>query len=157
MGPCPMSRDSGLGAGENCSESSLAPSPQSLVPAFSSRGHFFAAAAEAMRRILIEQVRRKNRAKHGGGQVRVDLLESDIASPMPAEELLALDEALQRFAAEEPLKARLVELRFFVGLTNEEAAELLEISSATAKRHWRYARAWLHQAVAGGDGFDSDS
>jgi RNA polymerase sigma factor (TIGR02999 family) len=118
---------------------------------YSSRGHFFAAAAEAMRRILIEQARRKNRVKHGGGQARVELADAHIASPMPADELLALDEALQRFATEEPLKARLVELRFFVGLTNEEAAEMLGISAVTAKRHWRYARAWLHQAV-GEDG-----
>lgn len=124
---------------------------------FSSRGHFFAAAATAMRRILLEQARRKNRIRHGGGAARVELLESEIAAPMPAEELLALDEALQRFAAEEPQKARLVELRFFVGLTNEEAAEMLGISAVTAKRHWRYARAWLHQAVADGEGENSDS
>jgi RNA polymerase sigma factor (TIGR02999 family) len=122
-----------------------------------SRGHFFAAAATAMRRILVEQARRKNRIRHGGGLERVALLESEIAAPMPAEELLALDEALQRFAAEDPLKARLVELRFFVGLTNEQAADLLGVSAVTAKRHWRYARAWLHQAVAGGEGRDSDS
>ena len=122
-----------------------------------SRGHFFAAAATAMRRILVEQARRKIRVRHGGGQARVDLLESEIAAPMPAEDLIALDEALQRFAIEEPLKARLVELRFFIGLTHEEAAEMLGVSAITAKRHWRYARAWLHQAIGEGEGEDSDS
>ncbi len=90
--------------------------------------------------------------KHGGGQERVESLESDVAAPLPAEELLALDEALERFAAEEPLKARLVELRFFVGLTNEVAAELLGISAVTAKRHWRYARAWLHRQMQANPG-----
>jgi RNA polymerase sigma factor (TIGR02999 family) len=116
-----------------------------------SRGHFFAAAAEAMRRILVEQARRKKSIKHGGGQAWVELLEADIACQVPAEELLDLDEALARLAAEDPVKARLVELRFFVGMSNEQAAELLGISSATAKRYWRFARAWLHQAVRGGD------
>jgi RNA polymerase sigma factor (TIGR02999 family) len=115
------------------------------------RGHFFAAAAEAMRRILVEQARRKARAKHGGGQNRVELQEDDIACQVPAAELIALDEALGRLAAEDPVKAKLVELRFFVGMSNDEAASELGISSATAKRYWRYARAWLHEAITGED------
>ncbi len=112
------------------------------------RGHFFAAAAEAMRRILIESARQKSRVKHGGGQARMDLENLEIAIPMPPEELLALDEALMRLAEEDPVKAKLVELRFFVGLQNDEAAELLGISAVTAKRYWRYARAWLHRHIA---------
>jgi RNA polymerase sigma factor (TIGR02999 family) len=112
-----------------------------------SRGHFFAAAAEAMRRILVENARRKQRQKHGGGRLRADLDVSNIVAPMPEEDLLALDEALTRLAAEDPVRAKLVQLRFFVGLSNDEAAKLLGISGVTAKRYWRYARAWLHREV----------
>lgn len=112
-----------------------------------SRGHFFAAAAEAMRRILIDNARRKRRPKHGGGRQRVNLDEVSAAADSPAEELLALDEALTAFAAEEPAKAELVKLRYFAGLSLEEAAELLRISLATAKRHWAFARAWLFDAL----------
>jgi RNA polymerase sigma factor (TIGR02999 family) len=115
------------------------------------RAHFFAAAAEAMRRILVEQARRKRRQKHGGGRPRVDLDLAGLVSPMPEEDLLALDEAMTRFAAEDPTRARLVQLRFYVGLSNEEAAQVLGISAVTAKRYWRYARAWLHRAVSEGD------
>jgi RNA polymerase sigma factor (TIGR02999 family) len=117
-----------------------------------SRGHFFAAAAEAMRRILVENARRKRRRKHGGGLVRVDLDEADLACRLPPEDLLALDEAMARLAAEDPLKARLVQLRFFAGLSLEEAAGVLGVSAVTAKRYWRYARAWLHRAVSGTGG-----
>jgi RNA polymerase sigma factor (sigma-70 family) len=117
-------------------------------PRWDSRGHFFAAAAEAMRRILVEQARRKSRLKHGGGQVRVELQDADIACHMPDEELLALDEALERLSAEDPIKAKLVELRFFAGMSNDEAADVLGVSAVTAKRYWRYARAWLHQAMS---------
>jgi RNA polymerase sigma factor (TIGR02999 family) len=117
--------------------------------AFANRRHFFAAAAEAMRRILVENARRKGREKHGGGRRRehpdLDALRADES----AEELLALDEALEQFAAHDPLKARLVELRFFAGLTLEQAAESLGISLSTADRGWRYARAWLYDAMAG--------
>jgi RNA polymerase sigma factor (TIGR02999 family) len=113
------------------------------------RGHFFAAAAEAMRRILIENARRKGRKKHGGDLARVDLAEADVACRMPPEELIALDEAMTRLEAEDPLKARLVRLRFFAGLSLEEAAEVLGVSAVTAKRYWRYARAWLHREVSG--------
>ena len=119
------------------------------------RAHFFAAAAEAMRRILIEQARRKRRQKHGGGLPRLHIELANIASPMPHEGLLALDEAMSRLAAEDPIRARLVELRFFAGLSNEEAAKIMGISAVTAKRYWRYARAWLHREVGRGDDPDA--
>jgi RNA polymerase sigma factor (TIGR02999 family) len=115
------------------------------------RAHFFAVAAEAMRRILVEAARRKRRQKHGGGRPRVDIGLADIAAPMPDEDLLALDEAMTRLAAEEPVRARLVQLRFYAGLSNEEAAKVLGVSGVTAKRYWRYARAWLHREVGKGD------
>jgi RNA polymerase sigma factor (TIGR02999 family) len=117
-----------------------------------SRGHFFAAAAEAMRRILIDQARHKHSQKQGGGRRRVDLdAAALLAAPEEhaADELLALDEALQQFENEEPLKARLVKLRYFAGLSLAEAAEVLGISTATAKRHWIYARSWLYGKVRG--------
>src|SRR4051794_25023284 len=119
-------------------------------PGWDSRGHFFAAAAEAMRRILVENARRKGRQKRGGALARVDLEEAELACPLPEEDLLALDEALARLAAEDPVKARLVELRFFAGLGLEDAAAALGVSAPTAKRYWRYARAWLHREVSGG-------
>jgi RNA polymerase sigma factor (TIGR02999 family) len=112
-----------------------------------SRGHFFAAAAEAMRRILVEQARHKRGQKHGGGFVRADIDLADVVSPFPNKDLLALDEAMTRLAAKDPVRAQLVQLRFFVGLSNEEAAKVLGISGITAKRYWRYARAWLHREV----------
>jgi RNA polymerase sigma factor (TIGR02999 family) len=108
------------------------------------RGHFFAAAAEAMRRILVEQARRKGRARHGGGQRRVDLDESGVAAKPPDDDLLAIDEALTRLAKLDPKKAELVKLRFFAGLTMPEAAVALGISLATAERHWAFARTWLY-------------
>lgn len=113
------------------------------------RGHFFAACAEAMRRILIDAARRKNRGKHGGGLNRHDATDHFIAAPQPDEDLVALDAALTRFEAIEPQKAELVKLRYFAGLTIEEAAEALGISPATAKRHWAYSKAWLLQAIGG--------
>jgi RNA polymerase sigma factor (TIGR02999 family) len=112
------------------------------------RGHFFAAAAEAMRRILVEKARRKQRVKHGGEHHRVDMDDERLVCSVPADQILALDEALERFAQEEPEKAHLVKLRFFAGLSIEEAAETLGISRATASRHWTYARAWLHDAIS---------
>lgn len=115
------------------------------------RGHFFAAAAEAMRRILVENARRKGRQKHGGGLAHVGIDLADLASPMPDQDVLALDEAMHRLAAEDPVRARLVELRFYAGLTNEEAARILGISGVTAKRYWRHARAWLHREIGKGD------
>jgi RNA polymerase sigma factor (TIGR02999 family) len=117
--------------------------PEAKEPHWDNRGHFFAAAAEAMRRILIDNARRKQRPIHGGNRRRVS---GDIAAPqpeMPLEDLLALDEALDQLAQEEPAKAELVKLRFFTGLTMPEVAEVLGISLATAERHWTYARTWL--------------
>src|SRR5262245_47571837 len=116
---------------------------------FENRGHFFSAAAEAMRRILVEQARRKSRTKHGGGQVRVDLEVLPIVCHVADDELLALHEALTKLSEEDPLKAKLVELRYFVGMTNDEAAQVLGVSAVTAKRYWRYARARLHQVIGG--------
>ena len=113
-----------------------------------SRGHFFAAAAEAMRRILVENARRKQRHKHGGGLQRIDLDDVADLAETPAENLLALDEALTRLAALEPHKAELVKLRYFVGFSFEETAETLGISVPTAKSEWAYARAWLHRQIA---------
>jgi RNA polymerase sigma factor (TIGR02999 family) len=109
------------------------------------RGHFFAAAAEAMRRILIENVRRKGRLKHGGGVRREEL--QDQAAPTPDEELLALDEALTRLAAEDPVAARVVELRQFAGLGHEAVAEALGVTVYRARHKWAYARAWLKDAL----------
>jgi RNA polymerase sigma factor (TIGR02999 family) len=107
------------------------------------RGHFFGAAAEAMRRILIENARRKRAVRHGGNQQRVDIDEVEIVGNTKEEELLAVNEALERFTAQDKQKAELVKLRYFAGMTNEEAAEILGISVPTAKRWWAYARAWL--------------
>jgi RNA polymerase sigma factor (TIGR02999 family) len=114
------------------------------------RGHFFAAAAEAMRRILVENARRKKTQKHGGKLVRCALDELPLVAPDLGEDLLALDEALEKFAKEDPVKARLVNLRHFAGLTVDQAAEALNISPATADRYWAYARAWLHAEITGG-------
>ncbi len=109
-----------------------------------SRGHFFAAAAEAMRRILVENARRKQRPKHGGGLGRVDLDQVRDAAQIPSDDLLALDEALTRFASVDAAKAGLVKLRFFTGMTIAEAARAMGISKATANRYWTYARVWLY-------------
>ena len=113
-----------------------------------SRGHFFAAAAEAMRRILIDKARQKQRPKHGGQRRRVNLDEISASDDQPAEDLLALDEALTALAAVAPRKAELVKLRFYAGLTIPEAAAALGISEATAERDWTYARTWLFCALA---------
>jgi RNA polymerase sigma factor (TIGR02999 family) len=108
------------------------------------RRHFFAAAAEAMRRILVESARRRRSAKRGGGQVRVDLDALDLADREPSDEVLALSEALDRFAHVDPHATELVKIRYFAGLTLPEAAAALAISPRTADRLWAYARAWLH-------------
>jgi RNA polymerase sigma factor (TIGR02999 family) len=118
---------------------------------WNSRGHFFGAAAEAMRRILVENARRKRAVKHAGERVRVSLEGLDLAGESPPEQLLALDEALTRLAAEDPQKAELVKLRFFTGLSIEDTAQALAISPATAKRWWTFARAWLLREVEGGE------
>jgi RNA polymerase sigma factor (TIGR02999 family) len=117
---------------------------------FNGRGHFFAAAAEAMRRILVESARRKGRLRHGGDHRRIDLDDVTATAEERADDLVALDEVLDRFAAEEPEAAQVVKLRFFVGLTAQQTADSLGISLRTADRHWAYARAWLYDALGGG-------
>ena len=117
---------------------------------WNSRGHFYAAAAEAMRRILIDNARRKKSLRHGGGHQRVDL---DAAFPIGGElremdDLLALDEALRKLAESDAVKADLVKLRYFAGLTSEQAARVLDISPATAERYWDYARSWLRVEIS---------
>jgi len=114
---------------------------------FQNRAHFFAAAAEAMRRILIDRVRRKRAARHGGEQQRVDLQEVDLASTTDDEQLLALNEALDKLAIRHQVEAELVKLRYFVGMTNDEAADALDISPRTAKYYWTHARAWLFREI----------
>lgn len=114
-----------------------------------SRGHFFAAAAEAMRRIVVEAARRKNRVKHGGGRDRVEVELADLPTRRPPDELIALDEALAGLERVDPVKARLVTLRYFAGLTIEQAADSLGISRVTAHRYWTFARAWLHRHMTG--------
>jgi RNA polymerase sigma factor (TIGR02999 family) len=118
-----------------------------MVQNWDGRGHFFAAAAEAMRRILIESARNKARQKRGGGLHRVDLGEHPSPDPDPDHDLLALDEALERLAEEDPLSARVVELRRFAGLGHEEIAATLGITVYTARQKWTYARAWLRDAL----------
>jgi RNA polymerase sigma factor (TIGR02999 family) len=119
---------------------------------FDSRGHFFAAAAEAMRRILIDAARRKLAEKHGGGWHRLDIMDAELAVDSGGDDLLAVNEALERLAAVEPEAARLVELRFFAGLTLEQAAAALGLPERTAYRHWAYARAWLRRELDRGAG-----
>jgi len=112
------------------------------------RAHFFGAAAEAMRRLLIARARRKNRQRRGSGARHLDVDQLEIASPAPDQQLLALNEALDRFAALEPQQAELIKLRYFIGMTIEEAAGILGISEATAKRWWAYSRAWLFHELS---------
>ena len=119
---------------------------------FANRAHFFAAAAQAMRRILIANARRKQRQKRGGGWERVDLDQIQLAQPLPSENLLALDEAMTRLEQCDKEAAELVQLRFFAGLTQQQAADALGISRRTADRTWAYARAWLSQEIAHQDG-----
>jgi RNA polymerase sigma factor (TIGR02999 family) len=119
---------------------------------WNSRGHFFAAAAEAMRRILVENARRKKRIKHGGDRERLEIDLASLPTRISSDELLALDEALEKLRQHDPVKAQLVTLRYFSGMTIEEASEVLNISRVTAHRYWTYARAWLHRQMAGGAG-----
>jgi RNA polymerase sigma factor (TIGR02999 family) len=111
------------------------------------RAHFFGAAAEAMRRILIDRARRRNARRHGGDQQRVDFPAVEIAAPDDDDQILAVNEALEKLAAQDKLKAELVKLRYFAGLTIEEAAQVLRISEPTAKRYWTFAKAWLHREI----------
>jgi RNA polymerase sigma factor (TIGR02999 family) len=120
------------------------------APQWEGRGHFFAAAAEAMRRILIDQARHKQTLRRGGGRKREDPAHLDIAAPEPSLDVLALEEALEHFERVDEPKARLVKLRYFAGLTIPQAAEALGISTNTADRWWAYARAWLHAEVKKG-------
>jgi RNA polymerase sigma factor (TIGR02999 family) len=119
---------------------------------FENRAHFFGAAAEAMRRILIESARRKRAVRHGAGLERVELDAEELAIRAKDDQLLAVDEALDKMTAEHPDKAELVKLRYFVGLTIEDSADALGISVATAKRHWVFARAWLYDRIQQGKG-----
>jgi RNA polymerase sigma factor (TIGR02999 family) len=113
------------------------------------RGHFFAAAAEAMRRILIDRARDKHSKRRGGGLQKLDIDAADVATQATPDQLLAIDDALAKLAREDSSSARLVELRYFAGLTVAEAGKALGISTATAYRHWKYARAWLHSELLG--------
>ncbi len=130
-----------VGSGEE------APSEQ---PHWHNRRHFFAAAAEAMRRILIDNARRKQSRKHGGGWQRQDMDAEALVAPEPNLDLLALDAALERLAEHDPLKAKLVELRYFGGLTGDQAAAVLGMSASSADRHWVYTRAWLRRELGFG-------
>ncbi|MHC4129477.1 MAG: sigma-70 family RNA polymerase sigma factor [Planctomycetota bacterium] len=121
-------------------------------PGWDGRGHFFAAAAQAMRNILVDQARRKGALKRGGGRQRLELQDGDLAIQPPREDILALDEALRRLEADDPRKGRIVNLRYFAGLTSEETAAALDVSVGTVEREWRYIKAWLHTQVAEGDG-----
>jgi RNA polymerase sigma factor (TIGR02999 family) len=121
-------------------------------PRFENRAHFFAAAAEAMRRILIDRARQKRAARHGGGQQRVELEQVELPFPGNDDQLLAVNDALDQLAAAHPLEAEVVKLRYFVGLTHEEAANALGISVRTAKYYWAHARAWLFHEITGAAG-----
>jgi RNA polymerase sigma factor (TIGR02999 family) len=116
-------------------------------PTWENRTHFFCAAAEAMRRILIDRARSKQARRHGGGQQRLDVEEVEIAAPMREDELLAINEALDRFSQHAPQKAELVKLRYFAGMGLKEAGQVLGISEPTAVRWWTYSKTWLYQAI----------
>jgi len=118
-------------------------------PSFKDRTHFFRASAEAMRRILIDRARRKKTQRHGGGYQRVTFEDFELATPSTADELLAMNEALDKFALEHPVQAELVKFRYFAGLTNEEVSEVLGISVSTAKNYWTFSRAWLLNEMEG--------
>jgi len=119
------------------------------TPRFQNRAHFFVAAAEAMRRILIDRARQKRAVRHGGGQQRVELEQVELPFPGDDDQLLAVNEALDKLAAAHPLEAEVVKLRYFVGLTHDETAEALGISVRTAKYYWTHARAWLFHEITG--------
>ena len=114
---------------------------------FKNRAHFFAVAAEAMRRILIDRARRRKTHRHGGQYERVELEETGLAAPMEDDQLLAVNDALEKFSLENPLQAQVVKLRYFGGMTNEEIAQALGLSVSTVKTYWSFARAWLFDAI----------
>ncbi len=113
------------------------------------RAHFFGAAAEAMRRILIERARRKSRLKRGSGQALLDIADLDVAAAIPDDKVLLVDEALEQLKVEDPEKAKIVMLKFFAGLTNEQVAELLNVNERTVRRQWEFAKAWLFDRIRG--------
>jgi RNA polymerase sigma factor (TIGR02999 family) len=113
------------------------------------RAHFFGAAAEAMRRILIERARRKSRLKRGSGQTLLDLADLDVIAAMPDDKILLVDEALEQLKLEDPEKAKIVLLKFFAGMTNEQAAEILNVNERTVRRQWEFAKAWLFDRIRG--------
>jgi RNA polymerase sigma factor (TIGR02999 family) len=119
------------------------------APSFKDREHFFRASAEAMRRILIDRARRKHTRRHGGEFQRVNSEDFDLAAPMADDQLLAVNDALDKFALEHPVQAELVKLRYFAGLTNEEVSEVMDISISTAKNYWTFSRAWLLNEIEG--------
>jgi len=119
------------------------------TPTFKDREHFFRASAEAMRRILIDRARRKQTSRHGGGYQRVDFESFDLAAPVVEDQLLVVNEALDKFAVEHPVQAELVKLRYFAGMTNEEVSEVMGISVSTAKNYWTFSRAWLLNEIEG--------
>jgi RNA polymerase sigma factor (TIGR02999 family) len=127
------------------------------VQHWNSRGHFFAAAAEAMRRLLVENARRKNALQRGGGRERLDLSLAEPEAPRLSQDVLALNDALEKLEKQDRNKAELVKLRYFAGMSMEQAAEAMGISPATAHRHWNYARAWLHQEITGKDRVSEES
>jgi len=116
-------------------------------PKFKNRAHFFSAAAEAMRRILIDRARRKLRIRHGGNLERVDLEEQELAAPAQDQQLVAVHEALDILAKSHPVQAEVVKLRYFVGMTNEETAEVIGVSVATVKNYWTFARTWIFNEI----------
>jgi RNA polymerase sigma factor (TIGR02999 family) len=118
-------------------------------PSFNNREHFFRASAEAMRRILIDRARRKHTARHGGSFQRVDFAGFELAAPLVDDQLLAVNDALEKLALEHPVQAELVKLRYFAGLTNEEVSEVMGISVSTAKNYWTFSRAWLLNEIEG--------
>jgi RNA polymerase sigma factor (TIGR02999 family) len=122
------------------------------VRGWDSRGHFFAAAAEAMRRILVDNARRKRAEKRGGQRERQDLDAIEVVAPAPSDDLVALDEALAKLETADPVRAQLVKLRYFAGLTEEDVAKVLSLSRATVQRHWRYAKVWLLDELRGAAG-----
>jgi RNA polymerase sigma factor (sigma-70 family) len=147
QGPGVRSQESGVGeTGPNAILPT--PDPRSPTLSFSSRGHFFAAAAEAMRRILVERARRHGRVRHGGKFQRQDAAEAELVADERMAEMLKVDAALDELAEQDPRAAELVKLRFFVGMTTAEAAEALGVSTKTVERSWVYAKAWLREALS---------